>query len=152
MKHTDAIKRLKETIKTLSERKKDFRRIILERKFDAEGKRRPETGPMRSTLKNDYDWTVRRFIRANLIAYGLLRGKPYKTIERSSADPAYSFSFSVMKAMHDAFGDNKELKDEWPHDRVLSLIAEGKDLVPAPQPTPEPEPKGLLSRVLGTIL
>lgn len=152
MKHTAAIRYLKQKIKIQGEKRSSFRKIILERKFDEQGNRRPETGPARNALREDYLWTVRRFTRAYLLAYGFLRGKSYKAMEAKASEPSYYLPSMVLKAIHEACEADAELKAEWPIDRVLGLIRDDRD-IGAPTPPPEPKaPEGLLSRIMGAIL
>ncbi len=63
-KHKDAIKNLREKLKTLAEVMPKLRAEILTLKFDAEGKRRPETGPQRYLMRLGYKEQVRPNIRA----------------------------------------------------------------------------------------
>lgn len=150
MKHTAAIRYLKQKIKIQGEKRASFRKIILDKKFDEQGNRRPETGPIRNTLREDYIWTVRRWTRAYLLAYGFLRGKSYKSMESKSEMPSYYLANSVLAAVHEACQEDTALKAEWTMERVLKLIREGVDIG---APTPEPEaPKGLLARIVGAVL
>ena len=129
-KHKDAIKTLREKLKTLAVKKPELRRQINALKFDAEGKRRPETGPQRHAMKFNYDSNVRPGIRTALVAYGILRGIQYKRIERNPVIRNYENSWlisNVLEEIHKAIGDNAELKAEWTKDRVKAIIKDGVD-------------------------
>lgn len=131
-KHKDAIKNLRLKLKGLVEAKPKLRAEIHALKFDAEGKRRPETGPERHGLKQSYNERVRPEIRTVLLAYGILRGIPYKRMESKACPDKYGFqqlASWTLYEIHQACGDNAELKAEWTEDRVRSIIHEGLDPV-----------------------
>ena len=62
-KHKDAIKNIRETLKTLAAKKPALRAEIQALKFGPNGERRPETGPERHQLKHAYKQDVRPEIR-----------------------------------------------------------------------------------------
>ena len=129
-KHKDAIKSLKNKLRALAEVMPKLRAEILTLKFDAEGRRRPETGGQRYLMRLDYKERTRPNIRSCMVAYGILRGLPYKRIE-PKADP-YTYSTanlrnSVLWEIHEAIGDNAELKAEWTKERVKAIILDGVD-------------------------
>jgi hypothetical protein len=124
-RHSDAIKKIRQTLKTLVGEKVNLRKEIHALKFDGEGKRRPETGPKRHSLKESYNWHTRPEARATLVAYGLLRGVPYAKMEPKT-ESGVQLS-RVLKALHEAIGDNEALKADWTMDRVCKLILDGVD-------------------------
>jgi hypothetical protein len=131
-KHKAAIKNLRLRIKTLAQEKPKLRAEIRALKFDAEGNRRPETGGQRWSLKASYNEGARLNARAALIAYGILRGVPYKVMESSASPDKYGYRWlpsGVLSEIHQAIGDDAELKAEWTHDRVVSIIIDGIDPV-----------------------
>lgn len=133
-KHKDAIKKIRQEIKGLAAEKAKTRAEINALKFDAEGKRRPETGPTRHTLKVTYDWHVRPYARANLLAYGLLRGIPYKKMEPTCDENELHYVIpKILHAIQASLGDNKELQLEWTLERVKKLILEGVDPLASPE-------------------
>lgn len=131
-KHKDAIKSLRLKLKGLMEAKPELRAKVHALKFDAEGKRRPETGPQRWGLKQNYNDRVRPEIRVALLAYGILRGVPYKKIEPNADMVSYRFSWvaqQVRDEIRAAIGDDEVLKAEWTKDRVKAIIFDGADPV-----------------------
>jgi hypothetical protein len=127
-KHKDAIKKLRLKLKGLAEVMPKLREEILTLKFDAEGKRRPDTGPQRYLMRLGYKERVRPNIRTALVACGLLRGIPYKRIE-PKADP-YTYSTanlraSVLAEIHEALGEDAALRAEWTKERVKAIILDG---------------------------
>jgi len=148
-KYRSAIKTLRANINSLSKEKVRLRAEIRKLSFDDAGNPRPDTGPDRNTMRIHYRWQVGRHIRASLIAYGLLRGKPYKTIEPKIGEPIESIHL-VMCKIHEAFGEEVWLRSEWPMARVVSLIMDGVDIeVPeaVPPEPPKPAPKGILAQL-----
>ena len=152
--HKAAINYVRETIKTLSAEKPELRAKLFELKFDATGKRRPETGQERCDLKNSYVNDTQCTLRAYNIAYGLLRGRSYKTLEATChEEPSV---YRVTAAIQRAFGDDAEAKATWKDSRIRSLIVDGVDIEPepyVPPAKPVEKPKGffttLVERVLG---
>ncbi len=133
-KHKAAIKNLRLRIKTLAEEKPKLRAAVHALKFDLEGKRRPETGEARYDLKRAYNEGTRPEIRAALLAYGILRGVPYKAMESSTGTSPDKYGYrwlfsSVVYELHKAMGDDAELKAEWTDKRVEALIKTGIDPV-----------------------
>jgi hypothetical protein len=127
-----AIKNLKARIKTLAGEKARLRSELHMLKFDVEGKRHPETGGKRWSLRASYNEGSRLEARAALVAYGILRGVPYKAMEPSASPDKYGYRWlpgGVLSEIHQAIGDDAELKAEWTHDRVLSIILDGVDPV-----------------------
>lgn len=125
-KHKDAIKHIRQEIKDLSAKKPEVRASIRELKYDPQGNRRPETGPQRSQLKQDYDYQTRARLRVLYTAYGLLRGRPYLAMERT-CNEEISVAW-VHKIILAAIGQDEALQADWPLDRVVSLIQKGVDL------------------------
>lgn len=136
-KHRAAIKNLRLRIKTLAEEKPKLRAAVHALKFDLEGKRRPETGGARYDLKRAYNEGTRPEIRAALLAYGILRGVPYKVMESSTGTSPDKYGYrwlfrsvvSVVYELHQAMEDDAELKAEWTAQRVEALIKTGIDPV-----------------------
>lgn len=131
-KHKDAIKSLRQKIKDLAEAKPKLRAHLRGLKFDAEGKRRPETGPERYQLKQSYNDNVRPEIRSMLVAYGILRGIPYKHMEAKACPDKlgyHTLKSWVLHEIHQAIGDNAELKAAWTQERVDAIIDDGADPV-----------------------
>lgn len=129
-KHKDAIKNLKSKLWTLAEVMPKLRAEILTLKFDAEGRRRPDTGPQRYLMRQGYKDNVRPNIRSTLVAYGILRGIPYKRIEPKADPNTYStlnLRDSVLWEIHTAIGENAELRAEWTKERVRAIILDGVD-------------------------
>lgn len=127
-KHSAAIKQIRTTLKELAAEKPKLRAEVQALKFGADGARRPETGPQRYRLKQEYNWSVRPEVRAALLAYGLLRGTPYRKMEPKSGEgELHPIIGRVLKAIHKAIVDNDALKSEWTIDRVESLIIDGVD-------------------------
>jgi hypothetical protein len=154
-KYKAAIVQIRNEIKTLAEEKPKMRAAVRAIKFDAQGKRRPETGSERCLLKNSYDSA--ELIRANLLAYSLLRGRPYVKQEPKVRDcvPQQTLDL-VHHVLQLTFNTDKALAAEWPIERVVSLILEGKEpsmlpvvspIVAAPEPSAPPK-KGLLRHLL----
>lgn len=90
----------------------------IRRKIQGLGKA-PETGPERSSL-----WEEKRGVgaeaRHSLLAYGLLRGVSYKTMEskvREGNEPSASL---ILDRIHWALGKDKAA--EWTLERVTSLL------------------------------
>lgn len=132
-KHKDAIRTIRATIKTLQQEKPKLRAEIHALKFGPGGERRPETGPQRYGLRQAYVEQVRPSIRANLLAYGLLRGVPYTKMEpKRCGGELFYMPGRVLRALHAAIGDDAALKAEWTVERVSSLILDGVDPL-APQ-------------------
>jgi len=91
-------------------------------------RRRPETGPERSSL-----WEDKRYVgfsaRLTLLAYGLLRGLPYKAMEpacREGNEPPCS---SILDRTHNALGEDSPEAEVWTQERVVSLVFKGTDPV-----------------------
>lgn len=124
-KHKDAIKKLRQIIKDQSGHTVEFRNQIRALRVTETGERRPETGPQRSQMKNGYDDNGRRWARANYLALGLLRGRPYSSMERKSAEPLYMVSHKVWSVITTLLEGSPELKAEWTPARVNDLL-EGK--------------------------
>ncbi len=130
-KHKDAIKNLRLKLKGLAEVKPKLRAEIHALKFDAEGKRRPETGPQRHSMRQSYNEHTRPEIRAVLLACGILRGLPYRRMEPKAFTPEYlTYSTSVLIGnvhyeIQQAIRDNAELRAEWTEDRVRAIIKDG---------------------------
>lgn len=130
-KHADAIKKLKQVIKDQSGHTVEFRGQIRALRFTETGERRPETGPQRSQMKNGYDDNSRRWARANYLALGLLRGRPYSSMERKSAEPLYMVSHKVLSVITTLLEATPELKAEWTVARVNALLEGQPDPVAA---------------------
>ena len=130
-KHKDAIKNIRITLKALAAKKPALRAEIQALKFGPNGERRPETGPERCAMKTAYNRNVRPDIRTHLIAYGLLRGIPYAKMEPKAHDLPYFVH--VLYDIHEAIGDNAELKAEWTEDRVAKILNDGVDPLAAPE-------------------
>jgi len=131
-KHKDAIKNLRLKLKGLTEAKPKLRAEIHALKFDAEGRRRPETGPKRHGLKQSYNERERPEIRTTLLAYGILRGIPYSRMEAKACPDKYGYTWIInwtLHEIHQAMEDNEELKAEWTEGRVRSIIFDGADPV-----------------------
>lgn len=131
-KHKAAIKNLRLRIKTLTQEKADLRTEIRALKFDADGNRRPETGGQRQALRTFYNEGARLEARASLVAYGILRGIPYRKVEAKTCPDKFGYARlpgEVFSEIHRAIGDDSELKAEWTHDRVVSIIIDGTDPV-----------------------
>jgi hypothetical protein len=131
-KHKDAIKNLRLRLKALSAEKPKLRAELHALKFDAEGKRRPETGSTRHGMRQHYNENTRPEIRSVLIAYGILRGIPYKRMEKTACQDKYAYRSLcswVLHEIHLAVGDNAELKAEWTLDRVENIIENDADPV-----------------------
>lgn len=127
-KHSAAIKQIRTTLKTLAAEKPRLRAEVQALKYGPDGLRRPETGQQRYWLKQEYNWSVRPEVRATMLAYGLLRGVPYRTMEPKSCAGELQYMIGrVLKAIHRAIGDDEALKAEWSIDRVESLINDGVD-------------------------
>jgi hypothetical protein len=148
--HKAAINYVRETIKTLSAEKPELRAKLFGLKFDATGKRRPETGQERCDLKNHYAVNTQCYLRSCYIAYGLLRGRPYKTLEATCYEEPSVYLVSTI--IQKAFGEDREATYTWKDSRIRSLIVDGVDIVPEPY-VPPAKPKGfftaLVERVLG---
>lgn len=120
--YKNAIQNLKQTIKTLTEKKRALRKDIHALKFTDGGERRPETGPERDALWADYQWRWKPQARAALLAYGLLRGKPYRDLEPGSTRNPPSIP-AVFRMLREAFpADEKALMDEWTLIHIESLL------------------------------
>jgi hypothetical protein len=131
-KHKDAIKNLRLKLKGLVEAKPKLRAEIHALKFGAEGKRRPETGPERQGLKQNYNERVRPEIRTVLLACGILRGVPYKRMEAKACPDKYGYPSllsSTLWEIHQAMGDNEELKAEWTEPRLWEILYNDADPV-----------------------
>lgn len=82
--------------------------------------RRPETGPERDALRAAYQFPDRAKARATLLAYGLLQGMPYASMEsRAKTPPVVNF---VLQAIHDALGEDKAARSTWTLTKVQSLL------------------------------
>ena len=125
-KHKHAINNIRQTIKALTEHKRQVKAEIQALKFDAEGKRRPETGPERDRLWLDYTWSRRPLARAAHLALGMLRGTPYKEMESRCAENSPPPLYGMLKAVHEALGDDEALKAEWTLGRIQNFV-EGKE-------------------------
>lgn len=129
-KHKYAIRNLRLKLKDLSKVKPKLRAEIHALKFDAEGKRRPDTGPTRYSMKEDYRYRTRPGIRAAMVAFGILRGLPYKRIEPKADTTTYGYYYlqvTVLREIHAACGEDEALKAEWTEARVKSIIKDGAD-------------------------
>lgn len=129
--YKNAIQNLKQTLKTLTDKKRDLRREIHELKFTSGGERRPETGPQRDALWASYQWRGRPQARAAHIAYGLLRGLPYGVIEPVHTQKPLLPSLILATILAAFPAEEKVLKDEWTMDRVTSLLSREADRVAA---------------------
>lgn len=117
-KHTLAIRALKQTIKELA--------------AEASILRGTTDGPTRHLIRMGYIATTRRKARASLLAYGLLRGKPYRSMEPVSEPGLLAYTvYNVVDAIHKACGENEVLKAEWTLARVKSLVYNGVDTLVA---------------------
>ncbi len=126
-KHKDAIRNIRSTLKILTEQKRETKKQIQALKFDADGRRRPETGPQRDQLWHDYVGSVRPRARAAHLAIGLLKGRPYKTMEPKCAENNLPLLYEIHQLIVGACEANAELKAEWTFERTRKLILEGTD-------------------------
>lgn len=118
--HKDAISKLKFSVKSLAQQGRDTRAQVRALKYGEDGARRPETGFERHQLRNEYLWRGRRKARVTLLAYGLLRGVPYKVMEAKCEEPP-SVS-AITEVIQEALGDAEELKAVWTYDYVKKLV------------------------------
>jgi len=123
-KHKHAIKNLRQTLAELTEMKRQVKAQILGLRFDASGKRRPETGPERDQLWQGYVWSTRPLARAVHLALGFLRGTPYLAMEPKCAEDGPPPLYGVLKAIQNACGDDEALKTEWTLERLQKLVEE----------------------------
>lgn len=123
-KHKHAINNIRQNLTTLTDEKRKVKAAIQALKFDADGKRRPETGPDRSQLWHDYTWRTRPQARAAHLALGFLRGTPYKAMESACAPDNMPPLYAVLQHIHTACGEDKELAAEWTLARIQKLIEE----------------------------
>jgi hypothetical protein len=121
-KYSDAIKKIRITLKALAAEKPKLREEIRQLKFGPNGERRPETGPERCNKKTAYNLNVRPNIRTHLLAYGLLRDVPYVKMEPTTGPLPYWFVSNILHDIHEAIGDNAELKAEWTEERIVKLL------------------------------
>lgn len=119
-----AIINIRQTLATLTDEKRKVKAAIEALKFDASGKRRPETGPERDQLWHDYTWRTRPQARAAHLALGFLRGTPYKAMEPKCAMDGAPPLYGVLQTIHTACGDDKELIAEWTLGRIQKLVSE----------------------------
>lgn len=125
-----AIKKLKKNVKELTAEGLRIRGEIhvLAWTDDKPPRRRPETGPERALLW-DGKRGVGRTARLSLLAYGLLRGLPYKAMEpkcREGNEPSCSL---ILAKMHEVLGPESEDALAWTQERVVSLVFKGTDPV-----------------------
>lgn len=126
MKYSRPINLIKQRITELQTHK-DRLRDHLDSFLNTDGERTPETGPMRSRIRSEYEKFVACQIRAHLVAYGLLRGLSYSKIEPKANGKRMLVKW-VKWVIGDALRDYHELVKEWPLERVESLILNDVDL------------------------
>lgn len=152
-KYKSAIRSIRATIKTLSEEKPKMRAEIQQLTFDEKGERRPETGPDRTALRALYRGSHARVIRANLLAYGLLRGRPYSLQEPKVGIPVDGHLLDIVSQVILRALDDELLQAEWPYRRIKSLILEGREPDPLPEPLPPtvPRKRGFLEHLKAMV-
>lgn len=128
-KHKDAIKNIRKALKDLTEEKRQTKAQILGLKYDAAGERRPDTGPERDRIWQSYVCGTRPQARAAHLALGLLRGRPYKAMEARCHEDSPPPLYGILHVIHEACGEDKDLKAEWTLERIRSLIEKGIDPV-----------------------
>lgn len=121
-KHKHAIQNVRQALKLLTEQKRDTQAQIKALKFDAEGKRRPETGPARSELRRAYNNHTRPDARVAHLALGLLRGRPYKALEAKTLEGNVPSAYYIHKLILQACEGDAELKAEWTEGRVSDWL------------------------------
>lgn len=122
--HKQAIQNIRQKLVDLTDEKRQVKARINALRFDAAGKRRPETGPERSQLWAEYIWHTRPKARAAHLALGFLRGTPYKAMEPRCAPDGAPPLYGVLQTIHAACGDDKELIAEWTLGRIQKLVSE----------------------------
>lgn len=128
-KYKDAIKNIRKALEALTEEKRQTKAQIQGLKFNEAGERRPETGPERDRIWQSYVWGTRPQARAAHLALGLLRGRPYKAMEARCHEDSPPPLYGILKAIHEACGENADLKAEWSLDRIRTLVEKGIDPV-----------------------
>lgn len=121
-KHKHAIQNIRQALKLLTEQKRETTSQIQALKFDAEGKRRPETGPERSELRRIYNSSTRPDARIAHLALGLLRGRPYKALEAKTLEGNAPSAYYINRVISQACEGDKELQAEWSEGRVQSWL------------------------------
>lgn len=120
--YKEAIRKIRNNIKELSAEKGVLRQEIQELLLN--GQSREETGPLRSQKKERYDYYVRRSIRGYLLAYTLLRGRPYKMQEsRTNYSLNYVAFIAHMTIQKVLEGEEAHLKEAWSWSTVKALIS-----------------------------
>jgi len=112
--YTDAIRKLRDEIKTLADKGRENRAEIAKLKLE------PGTGPKRNRLRTDYICYVRGKARHALLAYALLRGRPYATLERKcveAAEPGW-----ILGYIQEAFKDAPETPEDFTVLRVKNWL------------------------------
>lgn len=113
-----AIRKLKHDVKERASQGKAIRQEI-----HALGKA-PETGQERSLL-----WDRKRGVgegaRLSHLAYGLLRGLPYKIMEPKTREGNEPSAALVLDRIHGVLGEEAQVV--WTQERVISLIFKGVD-------------------------
>lgn len=71
---------------------------------------RKATGMVRWGLNHHRKTVVRWAARDNLLAYGLLRGMPYRVIERKTVAPPH---FSAVAKIAKRFGGDEKIIESW---------------------------------------
>jgi hypothetical protein len=96
--YSEAIGNLRTRIKDLTEKARENRAEI------AQLKEQPDTGVERCSLRSDYCTYTRSEARHVLLAYALLRGRPYLALERKCVEePSPN---RILKKIQEAFGED----------------------------------------------
>jgi len=113
-----AIRKLKQDVKQRASEGKALRQEIRDLGTA------PETGPARSLL-----WGRKRDVgagaRLSHLAYGLLRGLPYRAMEPKTQEGNVPACSLVLERIHAVL--DEEAKAAWTQERVISLIFKGVD-------------------------
>lgn len=91
-----AITSIKEALSELAENKRQLVKSINQLRYDDLGNRRPETGPERSRLRNEYNSCLRTEARSYHLALGFLYGIPYTRIEHKCHEQANAWQIHKL--------------------------------------------------------